>query len=125
MARMVVLAVLLATVFTLASPFPSQAGFRSGFVTGFPVATFSRPLFAPFATSVVVVNRSFVSFTPSGFPVQRVFVREVIVPQAPVVVLPVQRVIVISQPVFVTLVRPIFVSSQCFFDQFGALRCVP
>jgi len=124
MARMFVLAVLLATVFTLASPFPSHAGFRSGFVTGFPVATFSRPHFVPFAGNIVVVNRSFVQFTPFGFPARSVFVREVIVPQAPVVVFSPRRLILISQPLFVTPVRPIFVSSQCFFDQLGVLRCV-
>ncbi len=118
MARMVALAILLATVVTLALPLPSHAGFRSGFVTGFPVATFSRPSF-------VVVNRPFVSFTPFGFPSQRIFVREVIIQRAPVVVLPVQRVIFISQPVFVTPVRLLFVSNRCFFDQFGALRCFP
>jgi len=124
MARIVVLAVLLATVFTLASPFPSHAGFRSGFVTGFPAATFSQPHFVPFAGNVFVVNRSFVPFTPFGFQSRSVFVREVIVPRA-VVVVPVRRLILISQPVFVTPVRPIFVSSQCFFDQFSVLRCFP
>ena len=118
MARTVALATLLATVITLALPFPSHAGFRSGFVTGFPIATFSRPSF-------VLVNRSFASFTPFGFASQRIFVREVIVPRAPVVVLPVQRVIFISQPVFVTPLQPLFVSSRCFFDQFGVLRCFP
>lgn len=118
MARMIALAILLATVVTLALPLPSHAGFRSGFVTGFPVATFSRPPF-------VVVNRPFVPFTPFGVPSQRIFVREVIFTQAPVVVLPVQRVIFISQPVFVTPVRPLFVSNRCVFDRFGALRCFP
>jgi hypothetical protein len=125
MTRIVVLAVLIAAVFTLASPFPSHAGFRSGFVTGFPVATFSRPQFLPFAGRVVVADRSFVPFTPLSFPSQSIFVREVIVPQESIVVLSPRRLILISQPVFITPIRPIFVSSRCFFDQFGALRCFP
>src|SRR5579864_8218275 len=125
MARIVVLAILIATVFTLALPFPSHAGFRSGFVTGFPVATFSRPQFLPFAGNVIIVERSFVPSTPLSFPSQSIFVREVIVPQDSLVVLSPRRLILISQPVFITPIRPIFVSNRCFFDQFGALRCFP
>jgi hypothetical protein len=121
MARIVVLTALLVTVFTLASPLPSHAGFRSGFVTGFPVATFPRPHFVPFGGGVVVVNRSFVAVSPFVFPARRVFVREVILPRAPVLVTP--RMILVS-PVFVTPVRR-FAPSRCFFDQFGVLRCFP
>jgi hypothetical protein len=124
MARTVVVAVVLATVFTLASPLPSHAWFRSGFVTAFPVATFSRPAFAPFAGSVFIASPSFVSFSSFGFPAQTVVVREVIVPATSVVVFPAPRLIVISQPVFVVPVQPLFVANGCFFDSFNVLRCV-
>jgi len=124
MARMAGVAIFLATVLVLASPFPSHAGFRSGFVTVFPVSTFSRQAFLPVTRSAVLVSPSFVSFSSFGFPVQRVFVREVIVREAPVVVFPGPRLIVISQPVFVSPVRPLFVANGCFFDQFNVLRCV-
>jgi hypothetical protein len=124
MARTVVLAVLFATVFTLASPVPSHAWVRSGFVTAFPVGTFSRPAFVPFTRSVVVVNPSFATLSSFGFPAQTVFVHEVVVPVRPVVVFPASSVIVISQPVFVAPVRPLFVANGCFFDHFNVLRCV-
>jgi len=124
MARAVVLAVLLATVFTFASPRASHASFRSGFVTTVPFATFSRRPFVPFTRSVVLVRPSFASFSSFGFPVQTVLVREVIVPRAPLVIFPGPRLIVISQPVRVSPARPFFVANGCFFDQFNVLRCV-
>jgi hypothetical protein len=125
MARIGILTVLLVAVLTLASPIPSHAGFRSGFVAGFPVAHFSRPHPTFFSTSVVVVNRPFVSFTSFEFPARTVFVREVLVQRTPVVVIPVDRAIVIVSPVFVSPVRTLFLSSRCFVDQFGLVRCFP
>lgn len=124
MARTVVLAVLLATVFTLVSPLPSHAWLRSGFVAVLPVTTFSRPAVVPFRGSVFVVSPSLVSFSSVGFQTQTVFVREVIVPVSPVVVFPASRLIVISQPVVVAPAQPLFVATGCVFDQFNVLRCV-
>lgn len=126
---MVGVALLLSTVAILASPLPSHAWCRSGFVTAFPVATFSRPAFVtfagvPFTSTAFVASPSFVSVSSFGVPLQRVFVREVIIPATPVVVFPGSRLIVISQPVFVAPVHPLFVANGCFFDQFNVLRCV-
>lgn len=123
MARVGILAVLLAAVFTLASPLPSHAGFRSGFVAGFPVATFPRSHFVSFPGRFVVVNRPFVAVSPFAVPARRIFVREVIF--APVFVVSRRPAFFVSAPVFVSPVRPAFVSGRCFVDQFGLLRCFP
>ena len=123
MARVVIVVVLFAAVFTLASPLPSHAGFRSGFVAGFPVATFPRSHFVSLPGRFVVVNRSFIAVSPFVVPARRDFVRQVIFPPAPVLVTPLRPAIFVSTPVFVSPVRHVFVTSRCFFDQFSVLRC--
>ncbi len=123
MVRVILLAVLAATLFMLASPLPSHAGSRPAFVAGFPVGAFPRSHFGVFPGGFVVVNRSFVAVPPSLFPVRRVFVREVI--PALIFVAPLRTPIFISAPVFVSSVRSALVSDRCFVDRFGLLRCFP
>ena len=127
MARMMVLVLLMVTIFTLASPLPSHAGFRSGFAPRFVVSTFvPRTQFLSSTARFVVVNRPIVSqFRPFVVPTQTIAVRTVIVPRTPFLVTPLRRVIFVARPVFVTPVRSAFVSSRCFFDQFAILRCFP
>jgi len=123
MARMIVLVVVFAALFTIAAPVPSHAGFRSGFVGGFSHSTFRGPHMFSFGDGAFVVNRSFVGVPAFGFPARRVFVHPLIFAQPAFV--PVQRFVVISQPVFVIPVGAVLVSRQCFFDQFGVARCIP
>lgn len=123
MARVVILTVLLGTVLTLASPLPSHASFRSGFVAGFPVATFPQSRFVSFPARVVVVNHPFVTVSPFVFPARRIFVREVF--SAPVFVAPLRPAFFVAAPVFVSPLGPAFAPGRCFVDQLGLLRCFP
>jgi hypothetical protein len=124
---MAVLALLVATVFTLAFPLPSNAGLRSGFVPRFPVSTFvPRAQFLSTTGGFVVVNSPLVSqFQPFRVPTETIVVRTIVVRRTPVLVTPLQPVILVTRPVFVTPVWRVIVPSRCFFDQFAVLRCFP
>lgn len=127
LARMAVLALLVATVFTLAVPLPSHAGLRSGFVPRFPVSTFvPRTQFLSSTGGFVVVNRPLVSqFQSFRVPTQTIIIRTIVVRRTLVLVTPLQPVILVTRPVFVTPVRRAIVPGRCFFDQFAVLRCFP
>ena len=137
MARMIVLIVVFAALFTIAAPVTSHAGFRSGFAGGFSHSTFRGPHMFSFGDGAFIVNRSFLGMPSFGFPARGVFVHPVTFAQPAVipvqrftvfpqpVVIPVQRFTVIPQSVFVIPVGNVLASGRCFFDQFGIARCIP